>query len=265
MKLTINHTTTYIYDHPVDYALLQTRLTPKHSANQSTIDWSLEIEGGTQCLAYNDQHCNQVNLIQLQSGQDRLEVRVRGEVRTSDSAGIIENHQGYAPLWYFGHQTELTKPGRLLREFTRDVGSGGSEVETLHELSAAIRNQVAYKTGETYASTTAEDALAGGFGVCQDHAQIMIGAARMLGLPARYVSGYLLMDGQIDQDATHAWAEVHINGIGWVGFDVSNGISPDERYVRVATGLDYTEAAPISGMRLGTSQETMIVSLQVQQ
>lgn len=86
-----------------------------------------------------------------------------------------------------------------------------------------------------------------------------------MGFPARYVSGYLMMDDRIDQDATHAWAEAHISGIGWIGFDVSNCISPDERYIRVATGLDYKEAAPISGMRIGSSEETMSVSLQVQQ
>ena len=86
-----------------------------------------------------------------------------------------------------------------------------------------------------------------------------------MGFPARYVSGYLLLSDMIDQDASHGWAEAHIAGLGWVGFDVSNGISPDERYVRVATGLDYKEAAPISGMRFGESGESLIVSLQVQQ
>ena len=63
----------------------------------------------------------------------------------------------------------------------------------------------------------------------------------------------------------HAWAEAHVDGLGWVGFDVSNGISPDTRYVRVATGLDYREAAPISGMRYGEGAESMAVSLQIQQ
>ncbi|MFT6009030.1 MAG: transglutaminase-like putative cysteine protease, partial [Parasphingorhabdus sp.] len=81
----------------------------------------------------------------------------------------------------------------------------------------------------------------------------------------RYVSGYLMMSDRVDQDATHAWAEAHIQGLGWVGFDVSNGYSPDERYVRIATGLDYREASPISGMRYGSASEDMIVTLQVQQ
>jgi transglutaminase-like putative cysteine protease len=92
-----------------------------------------------------------------------------------------------------------------------------------------------------------------GAGVCQDHAHIFISAARANGIPARYVSGYLMMDDRIDQEATHAWAEAHVEGLGWVGFDVSNGISPDPRYVRVATGSDYRDAAPITGITQGSA------------
>ena len=87
-----------------------------------------------------------------------------------------------------------------------------------------------------------------------------------MGVPARYVSGYLMMNDRVDQDASHAWAEAFVQGIGWIGFDVSNQISPDERYVRVATGLDYSEAAPVSGLRIGKQgEEELEVSIQVQQ
>ena len=115
------------------------------------------------------------------------------------------------------------------------------------------------------AESTAEDALAAGRGVCQDHAHVFVAAARHLGHPARYVSGYLMLDDRVEQDASHAWAEVWIEGLGWVGFDVSNGISPDERYVGVARGLDYRDAAPISGVRFGSGEEELHVSVQVQQ
>ena len=74
-------------------------------------------------------------------------------------------------------------------------------------------------------------------------------------IPARYVSGYLMMNDRIEQEATHAWAEAWVQGLGWVGFDVSNGISPDPRYVRVATGRDYRDAAPITGISFGPVAE----------
>ena len=87
----------------------------------------------------------------------------------------------------------------------------------------------------------------------------------LLGIPARYVSGYLMMDDRVEQEAGHAWAEAHIDGLGWVGFDVSNGISPDRRYVRVATGRDYREAAPVTGISYGGGDSAMHVKLAVEQ
>ena len=84
-------------------------------------------------------------------------------------------------------------------------------------------------------------------------------------LPARYESGILLIEDREEQESTHAWSEIHVDGLGWVGFDVSNGISPDRRYVRVATGLDYSEAAPIRGVRIGDAQETLAVAVKVAQ
>jgi transglutaminase-like putative cysteine protease len=113
--------------------------------------------------------------------------------------------------------------------------------------------------------TSAEAALAAGQGVCQDHAHIFIGAARLLGLPARYVSGYLMMDDRVDQEAGHAWAEAYVAGLGWVAFDVSNGISPDERYVRLATGFDYRDAAPVTGISIGAGEIELEVRLAVAQ
>ena len=122
-----------------------------------------------------------------------------------------------------------------------------------------------YRTGSTTVATSAEEAFGDGAGVCQDHSHIFIGAARLLNIPARYVSGYLMMNDRIEQEATHAWAEAFIDGLGWVGFDISNGISPDMRYVRVATGRDYKDAAPVTGISFGTSTTVLDVEVAVEQ
>ena len=122
-----------------------------------------------------------------------------------------------------------------------------------------------YEVGASEVHWSAEDALAAGRGVCQDHAHVFVACARVLGLPARYVSGYLMTEGREVQDAAHAWAEAHVPGLGWVGFDPANGISPDTRYVRVATGLDYGQAAPVSGTRYGGAEEGLSVSVEVAQ
>jgi len=84
-------------------------------------------------------------------------------------------------------------------------------------------------------------------------------------VPARYVSGYLMMNDRFEQEAGHAWVEAHVDGLGWVGFDVSNGISPDARYVRVASGRDYAEAAPVTGISFGAGEGEVSVSLAVEQ
>lgn len=266
MLLKISHLTRYHYDEPVHYSLQQVRLTPKSRAGQAIVNWNTTIEGGVKELEFEDQNNNHVVLVSVKDGQTELSIHCEGEVETKVTNGIVGEHGGYAPLWYFKKPTPLTQPGAHLRKLVEELGDAfDGDIQRMHALSGIISRTVAYETGRTHSETTAEEALASGHGVCQDHAHIFIAAARLMGYPARYVSGYLMMNDRIEQDATHAWAEVYIQGIGWIGFDVSNNISPDERYVRIATGLDYKDAAPISGMRLGDSAESMIVSLQVQQ
>lgn len=264
MRLKIFHRTTYSYDAPVQYGLQQLRLTPKARAGQRIIDWSIDVQGGEKELTFEDEHNNAVDLVRIDPGATQLSITCRGEVETPQHDGILGGHGGYAPLWLFRRQTGLTTVGDGVRKILEAVEKDDPSIARLHKLSATIRDQVAYETGTTGVETTAEDAIANKRGVCQDHAHIFLAAARVLGHPARYVSGYLKIDDVVDQDATHAWAEAHVEGIGWIGFDVSNVISPDERYVRVATGLDYHGAAPISGMRYGSAHEELSVDLQVQ-
>lgn len=267
MRLAVEHTTHYRYDAPVHYALQQLRLTPKDRPGQQLIkDWAVEVEGGERQLHYTDHHGNGVDLIAVSSGSRELVIRCRGEVDLVTFDGVIGAHRGVMPLWTFLHPTPLTRAGRGVRALTAALGRDfASDIERAHALSALIIDRLAYRIGITDADTTAEQALGGEGGVCQDHAHIFIAAMRHLGHPARYVSGYLMMNDRTQQDATHAWAEAHFDHIGWIGFDVSNGHSPDQRYIRVATGLDYRDAAPVRGMRYGAAQENLVVQLQVQQ
>ena len=115
-------------------------------------------------------------------------------------------------------------------------------------MTERVRGAVVYTLKSSDVATTAEAALTAGRGVCQDQAHVFIAAARALGIPARYVSGYLLIDGREEQEAGHGWAEGFVDGLGWIGFDVANAICPDDRYVRVASGRDYLDAAPVKGL-----------------
>ncbi|HAV09285.1 MAG TPA: transglutaminase [Rhodobacteraceae bacterium] len=265
MRLTISHSTTYSYDSPDHYALQQLRLRPKTGAGQRVIEWSTEISGGIKQLSYDDHHDNHVDLVVIEKDAMEITITSRGVVEVEDQMGVVGRMRGLSPMWLFESPTEVTEPGPGLRRLAKAVIGAQKTIglEQLHHLSAAILADVRYDKGQTDATLVAEAALAAGHGVCQDHAHIFITVARLLGYPARYVSGYLLLEGQTEQEATHAWAEAWVEPLGWVGFDVSNGISPDARYVRVATGRDYGEAAPIHGLRMGAGRETMAVRLQV--
>ena len=266
MQLSIAHQTRYSYEQPVPYGLQQIRLRPASSAVQTVTDWLLEIEGGSMQAHFPDEHGNGVDLVRIDPNARELVVTCRGRVETHASAGVIGAHAGPAPLWYYTRQTSRTAPGPAMRKLLRALDADPEDAVThMHALMALIAGNIAYDTGATHVATSGEEAVAAGQGVCQDHAHVMIGIARHLGLPARYVSGYLLLDDRVEQEASHAWAEIHLEALGWVGFDASNGISPDERYVRIATGLDYSEAAPVSGLTYGGGPETLLVTLQVQQ
>ncbi|MFA6219469.1 MAG: transglutaminase family protein [Erythrobacter sp.] len=266
MRLAIRHTTRYHFDAPVVHALQRLRLTPKRTQGQEILDWSMDYDNARPELTYEDQNHNTVTLVAVEKGAQDVTVTCRGTVDTHDHAGVIGHHAGHLPLWSFCSQTGLTRPGMGMRKLAREIGDPGDDrIELLHRLSTAVLQDVAYQAGATHARTTAEEAFAMGTGVCQDHAHIFIGIARLLGIPARYVSGYLMMDDRVQQDAGHAWAEAYVEELGWVGFDVSNGISPDARYVRVATGRDYRDAAPVTGISLGTASTVLEVDVAVEQ
>ena len=266
MLLSIHHTTEYQFDQPVRYALQRLKLRPKDGAGQTVQDWQLVIDGGKVEAEHDDPHNNHVTLISIEEGRTLITISCKGQVETADNHGILGRHRSHVPLWAYCRPTRLTNAARgvhrLLIGIDRDAPD---KIGMLHKLSAHILSAVEYRGGATNVDSSAEHAITAGAGVCQDHAHIFISACRTMGIPARYVSGYLMMDGQIEQTASHAWAEAHIDHIGWVGFDISNGISPDGRYVRVATGFDYRDAAPVSGMSFGARDKSMVVSLRVEQ
>lgn len=226
----------------------------------------MELAGGKVEAVYDDHNANHVTLISVVPATAELVIACEGVVDTADRSGVVGRHLGRLPLWAYLGQSPRTRPGPKLRALAAPLASAKADpLAQLHALSQAVLAAIEYAPGHTHVGTSAEEALGAGRGVCQDHAHVFIGAARLLGTPARYVSGYLMMEGQVEQEAGHGWAEAHVDGLGWVGFDVANGISPDARYVRMATGRDYAEAAPVTGIAFGGSASTLSVSLAVEQ
>lgn len=266
MRLAIRHTTRYRFAEPIAFGIQRIRLTPKETQGQKIIHWQMTFAGAREEFSYDDQNHNHVTFVSVEDGATEVVIACEGTVMTEDHAGVIGRHAGHMPMWAFLGQTDLTRPGPRIRQLLASVERDpGDVLATLHNLAAVVRDHIAYEVGVTHVDTAAEEAVIAGHGVCQDHAHVFLTAARMLDVPARYVSGYLMMDDRIQQEATHAWAEAWVGGLGWVGFDVSNGISPDPRYVRVATGRDYRDAAPITGISFGAVTEALTVDLAVEQ
>lgn len=264
MRLKIAHTTEYAYAAPVHYALQRLRLTPRSTYCQTVLNWTLGVQGASEEVRYRDQFDNDTRLVSASATDHRIVIRAEGEVETRDTAGVSGPQTGYAPLWLFAQDTTLTEPGEGLSAFAAAT-SGASDIDRLHNVMGSVRERVAYVIGSTDAMTTAEAAFGQGSGVCQDHAHIFCTVARLLGYPARYVSGYLMLNDRVDQVASHAWAEAYVDGLGWVSFDPSNGISTDERYVRLAHGRDYRDAMPVSGITFGQVDERLDVRITVEQ
>lgn len=264
MRLKITHKTEYEYDRPVPYTLQRLRLTPLSDRSQTVLDWSVTVAGAHVEVAFNDQFGNLNELVSVEGERHTVAVTAAGTVETADLNGVIGPHQGFVPLWLYLRETQRTRAGKLVRELARGL-SGDGDLARMHALMETINETVAYVPGATGPETTAEQALEAKKGVCQDHAHLFIAAARSLAIPARYVSGYLWLEDKPEQTATHAWAEAHIPGLGWVGFDPTNNICPDERYVRIATGLCYRDCAPVSGLRIGHAEEKLSVTLVVTQ
>ncbi|MDZ7629132.1 MAG: transglutaminase family protein [Parvularculaceae bacterium] len=264
MRLAINHLTQYTLERPGAFVLQEVRLTPATDAGQRVETWRVSIECGAVEASFDDHNGNRTMLFSRDGGEGPLRLRAEGIVETTDRAGVVGPHRGFAPLWLYRRETPLTAPGGRVRALVAAI-EPASDIARLHALMNAVADAVRYdKSADPL--MTAEASLEAGQGVCQDHAHVFIAAARLLGFPARYVSAYLFMADGSGQEASHAFAEAHLEGLGWVGFDPANRQSPDARYVRIASGLDYHDAAPVRGLRIGAGgAEKLAVNVQVQQ
>ncbi|WP_045386937.1 transglutaminase family protein [Falsirhodobacter sp. alg1] len=262
MILTVEHVTRYEYDAPMRGMVQSHRLHPSSFDGQKVLSWNVTVTDGVKGGSFRDGAGDLFESWSVIGPVSLVEVRVSGQVETTDMSGILRGHREVIVPTCYLQETAVTRPDQALR----DITAGIRDMEPLqmaHEIAARIADAIVWTTGTTGSATTAAEALASGQGVCQDHSHAVIAAARHAGLPARYVSGYLVAEGV--QDAAHAWAEIFVKGLGWVGFDAANKCCPDDRYIRLASGLDATDAAPIRGSSRGGGAETLEVTVAVGQ
>lgn len=267
MRLKVRHDTHYQFEKPMRFVTQSHRLRPAPNAAQDVLDWSVSAEGAVFGAGFVDGAGDTVNTMTVQGPVERIVVEVEGTIETSNTAGVLRDHrETISPRVYLQptRATEVNRPLLELRDSALSGAGDGGALERAHRLSAAVADAIDYVTGATGAQTTAGEALKLGRGVCQDMAHVLIALAHSTDLPARYVTGYLLTGEEIEAgEAAHAWAEIFVDGLGWVGFDAANRCCPDEHYVRLGSGRDAREAAPIRGVSRGGGGEAMDVSVVV--
>ena len=264
MLVSIGHVTRYTLAAPASYSIQCLRLTPPSFDGQQVVSWSIEMPHIDEAVRLRDCFGNMSHLVVIPEAHQEISIIARGTVETRDRSGFARGLIEIAPSRVYTRQTARTLPDEAIREMCAGI-TAEDPIECMHALMAAVHERVAYVIGATHAHTSAAEAFKDGEGVCQDHAHVFIAAARVMGLPARYVNGYFLTDSDEPAEAHHAWAEVWIKGLGWLGFDPANDLCPTDRYVRLACGLDSASSAPIRGTRQGGAEEVLDVVVEVQQ
>ncbi len=254
MILNIKHNTLHRYASEASHVSLLLRLRPTMCHQQSELSWSIDVNGidvkaaGPNAFGDDEAH------ISLRAVGQELAITVSGMVETRDNNGIINGFCREVRPIIFCRSTALTLIDQSLCDLAM-ASAGSDTLARMHDLAARVRNGVKYRAGATNSATSARESLKLGLGVCQDHAHIFVAAARSLSIPARYVVGYYMADKAEDAlHETHAWAEVYVEHLGWVGFDVTNGVCVTNHYVRLCSGLDAHDAAPIKGAVFGTQE-----------
>jgi transglutaminase-like putative cysteine protease len=265
MRIRIRHDTTYSYGAPVKSAIQILRLTPRNHEGQFVARWNVDIDGEARIVRREDWYGNITHSLNVDGPLVEIGLRVTGEVETEDQAGLVRGAVERFPPAFFLRQTKLTMTDGALADFAASATAGpAGPLDKLHALMHALHDLVRFDTNATDVVTTAAEAFHAGHGVCQDFSHIFCAAARSIGIPARYVSGYLMRPDMSDQEASHAWSEAYVQDLGWVSFDAANAICATDLYVRIAIGLDYLEAAPIRGSYYGAAEERMEVKLKIE-
>jgi len=275
MRLSIEHTTIFHYAEPISEAYTELRLHPLEAAGQRCLRFSLVTQPEGEVMMYVDRYGNIVHHFDTLQSHDKVVVTTRSEVQTPQV--FVSEDIELSPLDLFDYlaPTKYAPADDLIMQMAgKDYIRDDPEATALG-LMDTLCNSLIYEPGATDVRTTAPEALKLGRGVCQDFAHLMLAGCRSLGIPARYVSGYLyspqtLRDREesgiviLPNAASHAWIDVFVEGRGWLSLDPTHNSWQTEEYVRVATGRDYADVPPTRGVYKGSADEVLEVNVTVE-
>jgi len=266
MRITVRHETRYTYRQPARSALQLLRLTPRPYDSQFVRRWRVEVDTDARLDKSEDAYGNITQLVFLEGPIEKVSIVVEGEVQTTDTGGIVRGAVERQPERLFLRETAATRPSPEIRRAAREAAAseGGDMLAALHRINHLVhQTMTVVPLGDS--SATAGEIFSAKKGASQDLAHVLISASRVLGLPARCVTGYFMEAERTDTDAAHVWAEVHFPKLGWIGFDPVHEVCMTEQHIRVAIGPDYAEATPVRGSQVGGEDEDLAVEVELRQ
>jgi transglutaminase-like putative cysteine protease len=280
MYYTIRHITRFRYSAPISESIMEVRIQPRTEGNQHCLDFRLHTSPRAHIMSYRGEFGNRVHHFDIPNYHSQLAITAEALV---DVAAPPEIPQALDPdawneldaltaddeYWDFLMPSQFATPGERLYDLMHEleVRRRDDPLTVLRDLNTTLYNTFEYVPKATRVDSPIDDALRLRRGVCQDFAHIMITIVRQLGIPCRYVSGYLFQQSRsrerASSDATHAWVEALLPDLGWIGFDPTNNTLADERHIRVAIGRDYADVPPTRGTFRGKAESELSVTVKV--
>jgi transglutaminase-like putative cysteine protease len=285
MFYSIRHLTKFRYSKPVSESIMELRMQPRTEASQRCLTFQISVTPRTRLASYRDYLGNTVHHFDVPGRHRHLVIVAESlvELKAPSDYPNLLGGTAWASLdamisdgdyWEMLMPSHFAKPTPLLYAYAEELGvaSRGSArtrdlMELLRDINGALFSSISYVPKSTKVDSPLDEALRSRRGVCQDYAHIMIGLLRNIGVPARYVSGYLFQrsgdNTRSTEGATHAWVEALLPDLGWTGFDPTNNMLAGDRHVRTAVGRDYFDVPPSRGVFKGSVESELTVAVRV--
>ena len=276
----VEHISSFHYGEPAHGSLMVLRVRPREDQGQRILKFNLRIDPLAALTPFEDSFGNACHLFNIHREHQQTTVRSRVMVESADAPppptclkpdawDTIADVATQVRYWEFLRSSGFTRPVPAFDKFimANGIRRGADPLSSLLEMAFTLYTTFAYEPGSTEADSSISSILETGRGVCQDYTHVMITIARSWGIPSRYVSGYLHLEGVTGEQAlagaSHAWAEFLLPDMGWVGIDPTNNTFADHRHIRVAVGRDYADAAPTRGVVVGGGESKLSVRVTV--
>lgn len=269
MQYTIRHVTKFTYESAISESVMEARMQPRSEGPQRCVHFGLSTVPASRVRRYHDQDGNIVHHFNIPGRHNRLVVTAEALVECLPSPDRwpasacgweeIDRRAATGEFWELLSASQFARPTPRLEQLAGEIGLArvGTPLECLRRLTSSIYERLEYVPQSTRVDSPIDDALESRSGVCQDFTHVMIALVRRLGVPCRYVSGYLFQqaDGAVGSSdgATHAWAEAWLPDAGWIGLDPTNNLVAGDHHIRVAVGRDYADVPPTRGVFKGVS------------